>query len=78
MKAPRLLLVLLPLVSVGCGMNVSTDFANRLVGAQGQVIVLDDIQAIVNDASLTDDEKRARLHDLGLVDEKLIDSLLRS
>lgn len=79
MRAPFLLvLVLSALGLAGCGTNVDSEFPHRLVGAQGQVIVLEDIETIVNDGSLTADEKRTRLHDLGLLDEKLIDSLLRS
>ena len=52
------------------------EFANRLIGADGQTIVLDDIRVIVDDPSLSDDQKRTRLRELGIADETLISALL--
>lgn len=63
-------------ISGGCGFSVSTDFAGRLMGAGGETIVAEDVNAIVADPNLSDDEKRAALRDLGIEDEKLIDALL--
>jgi len=60
----------------GCGSVAPTTYSNQLVGADGRPIVLDDVEAIVNDADLTDDEKREQLRELGIEDEELIDALL--
>lgn len=60
----------------GCGTSVNSDFPNRIVGPQDQRITLEDIDAITADLTLTDEQKRDRLRDLGLQDEKLIDALL--
>jgi hypothetical protein len=62
--------------SDGCGTTIATDLPNRLYGADGQPIVLEEIEAIVRDPDLGDDEKRAQLRDLGLEDEELITALL--
>ena len=60
----------------GCGSGAATSFSNQIVGTAGQPIFLDDIEAIVNDATLSDDEKRAQIRELGIEDEELIDALL--
>ena len=59
-----------------CGTDITADYPNRLYGAEGQSIFLDDIEAIVNDQHLTDDQKRSQLRDLGIEDEELIEALL--
>jgi len=60
----------------GCGIAVSPNFPNQLVGADGAPLVLDDLEAIVGDPDLNDEEKREALRALGLEDEKLIEALL--
>jgi hypothetical protein len=60
----------------GCGSGATTTFPNQLLDADGQPIVLDDVETIVNDTDLTDDEKRQQLRELGIEDEELIDALL--
>ncbi len=60
----------------GCGSGAPTSFPNQLLDAQGQPILLDDIEVIVNNNELTEDEKRDQLRDLGIKDEELIDALL--
>ncbi|MCH7808032.1 MAG: hypothetical protein IIB60_02300 [Planctomycetes bacterium] len=61
----------------GCGVaSVMTDFPNRLVGAQGQEFVLEDLEAIATHPNMSDDRKRDRFRELGIEDEKLIDALL--
>lgn len=60
----------------GCGVVVPADFANRLIGADGELIVAEDVDAIVADPNLTDEEKRDALRDLGVEDEELINALL--
>lgn len=62
--------------SDGCGATITTDLPNRLYGADGQPITLEEIEAIVRDPDLGDDERRAQLRDLGLEDEELITALL--
>ena len=49
---------------------------NRLIGADGQRFVLDDLREIANDDSLTEDEKIDAFRELGIEDEKLIEALL--
>ncbi len=61
----------------GCGSGATTTtFSNQLLDTDGQPVVLDDVEAIVNDTDLTDDEKRVQLRELGIEDEELIDALL--
>jgi hypothetical protein len=64
------------LLGCGCGAGVSADFANRLIGADGELIAAEEVDAIVADPNLTDDEKRDALRDLGVEDEELINALL--
>lgn len=59
-----------------CGTSITADFANQIIGADGQPLVLDDLTLIANDASLSVEEKRQAFRDLGIEDEKLIDALL--
>lgn len=59
-----------------CGTSVTGDFANLLIGADGQPLILDDLVQIANDASLSVAEKRQAFRELGIEDEKLIDALL--
>ncbi|HRX85296.1 MAG TPA: hypothetical protein P5572_09790 [Phycisphaerae bacterium] len=62
----------------GCGVFSARnpDFRNAETGEDGQIYVLDDLEAIANDTTLTDDEKRQAFRDLGIEDEDLIDALL--
>jgi len=69
-------LALAALTLAGCGNSVTTDFPNRLIGADGQRFVLDDLRQIANDESLSDDEKADAFRELGIEDEKLIEALL--
>lgn len=66
----------LMLVVAGCGAISSNEFATRIVGSNGQTIVLDNVESIVSDPGLSDEEKRSQLRALGLEDEKLIEALL--
>ncbi len=59
-----------------CGTSVTGDYANQVVGVDGQPLVLDDLTHIANDASLSVEQKRQAFRDLGVEDEKLIDALL--
>ncbi len=59
-----------------CGTSITADFANQVVGADGQPLNLDDLAQIANDASLSVAEKRQAFRELGVEDEKLIDALL--
>lgn len=64
------------LANAECGTVVTTGYPDRLLGADGQIIVLEDVGEIVDNANLDDDEKREELRDLGIEDEKLIEALL--
>lgn len=72
---PLLGLAIAAVVCNGCGV-ARTDFPNRLIGANGQLFTLEDLEAIANNARLTTDEKREAFRDLGIEDEELIDALL--
>jgi hypothetical protein len=79
MRTRRLFAYLLLAASaavVGCGFAVNTTYPHSVIGADGQPIVFDDINTIVNDPDLSDDQKRQALRDLGLQDEELITALL--
>lgn len=73
-----ILFILFPTLAMlpACGFTVPTTYPNSVIGADGQLIVFDDISKIVNDLDLSDDQKRQALRDLGLQDEKLITALL--
>ncbi len=60
----------------GCGTGMGTDFPNRLVGADGQHFVLEDLRAIARDPDLSDEQKRQAFRDLGIEEEELIETLL--
>ena len=60
----------------GCGAAITTEFPNRLIGADGQEIILEDVTAIINEPDLTDDQRRSQLRELGIEDEALIEALL--
>ncbi len=60
----------------GCGTGMGTEFPNRLVGADGQLFVLEDLKTIAEDPDLSDDQKRQAFRDLGIEEEKLIEALL--
>ena len=64
------------LIFASCGVAPQTDFPNRVVGADGQEFVLEDLEEIANNARLTDDQKRDAFRNLGIADEELIDALL--
>ena len=61
----------------GCGVP-PTFFPHALTNEQGDPILLEDVDDILSDDTLSEDEKRAALRDLGIEDEKLIDALLSS
>ena len=64
------------IVAGGCGTVASTDFSNRLVGADGQLFVLEDLEEIAKDPDADEEEKRDLFREMGIEDEKLIDALL--
>lgn len=59
-----------------CGVTPRTDFPNRLIGADGQLFVLEDLEEIANDSRLSEVQKRTAFRDLGIEDEELISALL--
>lgn len=63
-------------VPPGCGVPTTTSFPHALTNEDGETILLEDVEEIVEDNELSDDDKREALRDLGLEDEKLIDALL--
>ena len=84
---PTLALALVTLAGVcwvgGCGVasifggvGGQEDFPNALVGDDGEHIHVTTIRTIVDDAELTDAEKRDALEALGIEDEDIQDYLL--
>lgn len=71
-----LTLVCLAVSHFACVSTTQDDFPNRLVGANGQLFTVEDLEMIANDAQLTEEEKRAQFRALGIEDEKLIEALL--
>lgn len=68
------LAVLLLLLPAGC--PAPNPFAVR--GPNGEIIRREYIDPIINDADLTDEEKRQALRDIGITDEGLIEFLIRT
>ncbi|RJP32826.1 MAG: hypothetical protein C4547_13045 [Phycisphaerales bacterium] len=67
---------LVGLSSCGSGVLTSPLDAHREVGVDGRQFTLDELQAIADDADLTEDQKRKRFRALGIEDVDLIDALL--
>lgn len=64
------------LLASGCEALNPATFPNQVIGADGVGLSLEDIEAIVQDSTLSDEERRAGLRELGLQDEALIEALL--
>jgi len=60
---------------IGCG-NTPQVYPTQLLRADGSPIYVEDLQAIVDDNTLTDDEKAQRIRELGIEDEELIRAIL--
>ena len=69
-------IALMALMVGGCGSAVPGDFSNRLIGADGQLFMVEDLETIARDPDLDDEERRELFRDLGIQDEQLIDALL--
>jgi hypothetical protein len=67
--------VALTCAAAGCRSGF-IDFPNRLIGSDGQLFTLEDLEAIADDPNLSTQEKRQAFRDLGIEDETLIDALL--
>jgi hypothetical protein len=63
---------------LGCGSSIMNPLTvpNRLYGKDGQVLYLDDLEDIANDAGLSDEEKKQAFRELGIEDERLVEALL--
>ncbi|MFH0982231.1 MAG: hypothetical protein V2A79_11910 [Planctomycetota bacterium] len=77
-RALLILVFALLFVSTGCEVLTfhRTDFPEEFIGADGQDVLFDDIQAIVTDPNLDPDAKREALRNLGIEDEDLLDSFV--
>ncbi len=69
--------IFLGLTVSGCGVNNSPTLSNRVVGSEGQLFTLDELQVIASDSTLSELEKREAFRELGIEDEKIIDALLQ-
>jgi hypothetical protein len=75
---PRLVMAALALAAVcGCGLVTleRENFPATAVGAEGERFFYDDIQEIQNDTTLSTEQRREALRDLGIEDEDLLDAL---
>lgn len=58
-------------------MNLSRpDFAHCIRNSADECVLFDDVSKVLSDSTLSDDEKRNQLRQIGIQDEKLIDALL--
>lgn len=71
----KVLLAALAVLPAGCQTGV---IPNALSDGNGTTIRLRSVDAIVNDTTLSEAEKREGLRGLGITDERLIDALLIS
>lgn len=73
-----ILLMLLTLMPVACGTDIfgPAPATLRENGANGETLVLDELEAIARDPDLTEDQKRQRFQEMGIEDPDLIDALL--
>lgn len=60
---------------IGCGTTAQL-FSTQILRPNGSPLYIEDLQAIVDDDTLTDEEKAQRVRDLGIEDEKLIRAIL--
>lgn len=60
---------------IGCG-NTPRVYPTQILRPDGSPIYVEDLQAIVDDGTLTDEEKAQQLRDLGIEDEELIRAIL--
>lgn len=77
-RKPALLLVALLAAFAGCDSAIFQEYAlpDRLVGSDGQVFTVEDLQAIADDSGLSTEAKRQAFRDLGIEDPDLIEALL--
>jgi hypothetical protein len=63
---------------VGCGVLTArkTEFAAAVKTADGDTLYVEDVQAIIDDQSLTDADKVAALEELGIEDDDLVQVLM--
>ena len=60
---------------IGCG-NTSRIYPTQILRPDGSPIYVEDLQAIIDDDTLTDPQRAQRLRDLGIEDEELIRAIL--
>ncbi len=76
LKISYLAIILSSTLLGACGTIPTNDFANRLIGADGQEFFLEDLEDIANNPSMTEEQRRDAFRNLGIEDEELIDALL--
>jgi hypothetical protein len=77
--AARWLAILVAPFVIGCGTVVTQpNFPACIRNAAGDCILLDDVEPILSDPSLTADQKREKLRELGIEDEQLINALINA
>jgi hypothetical protein len=59
----------------GCG-NSPEIYPTQILQPDGSPLYVEDVQAIINDDTLTDEEKAQQIRDLGIEDEELIRAIL--
>lgn len=67
------------LVAAGCGVLAAerTRYPTAVRSADGGLYFVEDVDAILNEATMTPDDRAQALRDLGIEDEDLIEALLK-
>ncbi|MGB0717374.1 MAG: hypothetical protein ACPGXK_15965 [Phycisphaerae bacterium] len=60
----------------GCGVPASIEFPDRLIGSDGQLFTVEDLERIAQNDNLSTEQKEQMFRDLGIEDEQLIQALL--
>jgi hypothetical protein len=76
-RRSRVIIALLAVLSLLIG-ACQGPYPNAIVDSNGDPISLDKIQAVLDDTSLNDDEKKDELRALGITDEDLLNFLVFS
>lgn len=74
----RLVGLCLALVFAAVHTGCTPVYDQALIGADGQPVTNEQILEIVSDSSLTEDEQRDALRELGITDDQLIEVLITS
>lgn len=60
---------------LGCG-NTPATYPTQILKPDGAPLYVEELQAVIEDDTLTDEEKAQQIRDLGIEDEELIRAIL--